>query len=109
MSGLKSTKIKVILKIKKKIGAGWGGGPAGDGHDGYELRISHCENEKKKGLERGGGSVGGQDGCEPRIEVILKIQKNRGEVCSGGGGWLVAGFGWGSSGGSGPFGGGGSG
>ena len=36
--------------------------------------------------------MGGQVGCEPRIEEIVKLQKKVG-VWLGGGGWLVAGLG----------------
>ena len=52
--------------------------------------------KKKIGVGSGGGSVGGgQDGCERRIEVFVKIQKKKfggvgGRVGLGGGG----GSGW---------------
>ena len=41
-----------------------------------------CENSKKKlgggvGSEGGSGWVGGQGGCERRIEVFVKIQKKK--------------------------------
>ena len=39
----------------------------------------------------GGSGLGCQDGCELRIEVCVKIQK---EIGGGGGGW-VGGSGWG--------------
>ena len=51
---------------------------------------------QKKSRGSGGCPVGGQGGCVRRIEVIVKIQKNRGDPVwgwSGGGGWLVARFG----------------
>ena len=61
---------------------------------------------KKKLFFWGGGRVGGQDGCERRIEVFVKIQKKkmfffwgggsgggRGRGGSGGGVWL-GGSGW---------------
>ena len=38
----------------------------------------------------GGSGCGGQDGCERRIEVFVKIPKN-----IGGGGGRVGGSGWG--------------
>ena len=49
-----------------------------------------------------GGGGGGQDGCERRIEVCVKIQKKkklrgaRGRVGGGGGGsgWVGGGSGW---------------
>ena len=64
--------LKFLGKFKKKVlgvGSGWGG--------------------------RGGG---GQDGCERRIEVFVKIQKKNFFLGGGGGG---GGEGWGGGGGSG--------
>ena len=53
------------------------------------------------GVSQGVRVVGGQDGCERRIEVFVKIQKNIGGggsgLGSGGGGWGV-GLGGGGSG-----------
>ena len=49
--------------------------------------LKFCENSKKK-FGRGRG-VGGQGGCERRIEVFVKIMKKK----SGGGG-RVGGSGW---------------
>ena len=54
------------------------------GGGGYELRIIYCENAKQKVGGGGPGPVvgggGGQGGCEPRIEVIVKMQnKSLGE------------------------------
>ena len=62
---------------------------------------SFCENSKKKnggggGGVRGGVGLGGQGGCERRIEVFVKIQK---KTLGGGGGGGVGrrgeGSGWG--------------
>ena len=58
------------MKIQKKK---WGGGGQG---------------------VAGRGRVGGQGGCERRIEVFVKIQKKNGGVGGMGGGWVV-GSGWG--------------
>ena len=46
------------MKNQKKIGGGSGGGRGGSGGGGG-----------------GGGRVGGQGGCERRIEVFVKMQK----------------------------------
>ena len=42
----------------------------------------------------GGGGLGGQGGCERRIEVFVKIQKKIGGVGGGGGRGRVGGSGW---------------
>ena len=58
-----------MQKIKKS-----GGG----GCQGIILRISYCENAKKKygGLGYlGPVGDGAQGGCVPKIEVIVKMQK----------------------------------
>ena len=52
--------------------------------------MSHLQNYSlkiylKRELGGGGGRVGGQDGCERRIKVFVKIQKNN--FFWGGGGW----------------------
>ena len=60
--------LKFLLKFKKKIG---GGGVRQGG---------------------GGGWVGGQDGCEQRIEVFVKIQ-NKKKLGGGGGGVRLQGSG----------------
>ena len=70
------------------------------------MNCSFCENSKKRfffwGGGGGGGSgggvgvgLGGQSGCERRIEVFVKIQKK--QILGGGGGWgrWVGGSGWG--------------
>ena len=62
-----------------------------------ELKI--CENSKKKIWGGGGGrwgggvgvGLGGQNGCERRIEVFVKIQKKK--IWGGGGGGVVGGRG----------------
>ena len=57
------------------------------GQSGCERRIEvFVKIQKKKNL--GGGGVGGQSGCERRIEVFVKIQKkkNLGGGSVGGGG-----------------------
>ena len=61
------------MKIKKKFFGVWGGG------EGVRMDV----NEELKFLgklkkKNGGGGVrlgGGQDGCERRIEVFVKIKK----------------------------------
>ena len=64
--------LKFLGKFKKKIGGGGGvGGGSGSGWGGGR-RVG----------------VGGQGGCEQRIEVFVKIQKKK---LGGGGG---VGFGW---------------
>ena len=62
--------------------------------------MSHLQNCSlkiylKRALGGGGGRVGGgQDGCEQRIKVFVKIQKKkfgggeRGEGGGGGSGWM---------------------
>ena len=58
----------------KKISGGGGGSSQGD--------QGVCVNEELKGVPVGVG--GGQGGCEPIIEVILKFEeKSREEVRSG--------------------------
>ena len=57
-------------------------------------------NVQKKNLVGGGGGqggLGGQSGCERRIEVFVKIQKKRFFFWGGGGGGVrtVGGSGWG--------------
>ena len=49
----------------------------------------------------GGGEIGlgGQDGCERRIKVFVKIQKKKIFLGGGGGGGSGRGPGWGSQGG----------
>ena len=72
--------------------------------DVNEELIFFCENSKKNFLGGsggvGGGSVGGQSGCERRIEVFVKIQKKKlfffgGGVGGGVGGGGGSGSGWG--------------
>ena len=92
---------------KKKIG-GWGGGSIGGsrlgGQDGCERRIEVFVKIKKKIFFFWGGGVGlgGQVGCERRIEVFVKIQKKNFFFGGGGGG---GGQGGGSVGGRGRVGG----
>ena len=67
--------------------------------------LKFCENSKKKFWGGGGGGrwggrwgigVGGQSGCERRIEVFVKIQKKKNFFGGGGrGGGGVGGSGWG--------------
>ena len=42
----------------------------------------------------GGSGLGGQDGCEQRIEVFVKIKKKKIFFLGGGGGGRVRGSGW---------------
>ena len=59
--------------------------------------LKFCENSKKNFFFWGGGSggsvvgvgLGGQGGCERRIEVFVKIQKKKNG--GGGGRWGVGG------------------
>ena len=84
-------RIEVFVKIQKKNG-------------GSGLRVWVGVNEelkfwgkiKKKNVWGGpGGRVGGQDGCERRIEVFVKIQKKKlGGSRGGGSGWGGGGSGW---------------
>ena len=88
-------------------GVGFGGG-GGVRMDVNEIEV-FCENSKKKKF--GGGGVGGdwvggfgvglggQSGCERRIEVFVKIQKKNIFFFLGGG--SVGGVGFGGGGGSG--------
>ena len=63
------------MKIKKKSRGGGGSSQGGQGV---------CVNEELKGVPVGVGGGGGQGGCEPIIEVILKFEeKSREEVRSG--------------------------
>ena len=59
--------------------------------------LSFCENSKKKFGGGGGGGLGGQSGCERRIEVFVKIKKKKfffgGGGQGGGGGWWGVGLG----------------
>ena len=75
----------------------------GGGQDGCERRIEVFVKIQKKKLGGGGGSGwgGGQDGCERRIEVFVKIQKKKLGWGSGGGGCRVGGGSVGLEGGSG--------
>ena len=50
--------------------------------------------QKKNGVGEGSG-LGGQGGCERRIEVFVKIQKKIFGGGGGGGGGSVGGSGWG--------------
>ena len=73
---------EVFVKIQKKIyiffwgGLGWGGGGV---RVDVNQELKFFEKFKKKwgggGWVHGGGSgLGGQDGCERRIEVFVKIK-----------------------------------
>ena len=59
------------------------------------------QNIFKESTEGGGVGLGGQDGCEGRIKVFVKIQKKYHFFFFGGGGWVRSGGG----GGGGPVGG----
>ena len=67
---------------------GWGGG--GQGMD-VNQELKFFGKFKKKnwgggGWVHGGSGLGGQDGCERRIEVFVKIKKNIFFFFGGGGG-----------------------
>ena len=103
-------RIEVFVKIQKK---NWGGGGRGEGWvGGGGVRVDVIEELKflgkftKKKIGGGGGRVGGglggrgrvggQGGCDRRIEVLEKIHKKKfggGGVGSGGGGGGVGGRG----------------
>ena len=99
-------RIEVFGKIQKKIGGGGGrGSGVGSGDRVGAVRVDVNEELKFLGKFKnkyflggsgGGGGVGlggggvGQDGCERRIEIFVKIQKkNWGGGGPGGrvGGW----------------------
>ena len=63
------------------VGSGWG------------VRVDVNEELKILGGGSVGGRVGGQSGCERRIEVFVKIQKNNFFFFGGGGGYGSVG-GW---------------
>ena len=79
----------------------WGGGESDCLGRGVRVDVNEelkffCENSKKKLFWGGrgqevGGLVGGQCGCERRIEVFVKIKKKLGG--------RVGGLGWGGQGG----------
>ena len=84
--------LKFWGKVKKNGGGGRGGRWEGSGWGG--VRVDLIEElkflgnfTKKKFGGGGGGRVGGQGGCERRIEVFVKIQKKMGGV------WWVGGRG----------------
>ena len=81
--------LKFLGKVKKIYFFFLGGGVRGvglGGQDGCERRI---ENSKKNGGGSGWGGVGlvgGQGGCGRRIEVFVKIQNKNWEGVGSGGG-----------------------
>ena len=73
-----------------------GRGRVGGGQGGCERRIEVFVKIQKNNLGGGGsvGGLGGQSGCERRIEVFVKIQKKK--FWGGGlGGGVGGGSGWG--------------
>ena len=98
-------RIEVFVKIQKKkyffFFFGGGGGSVGGVGLGGGVRVDVNEIEKQFGGYRGGGLGGGrvrgQSGCERRIDVIVKIQKQNfflGGGWGGGGRGRVGGTGW---------------
>ena len=80
---------QVFVKIQKKNWGGGGGGLGGVRVDvNQELKFFGKFKKKKLGGGGGGGGVRleGQDGCERRIEVFVKIQKKNIFFLGGGGG-----------------------
>ena len=85
-------------------GVGWGSGSGWGVRVDVNEELKFCENSKKKKKLGGGGrwgvgvGLGGQSGCERRIEVFVKIQKKNiffwGGVSVGGGGGSGEGSGW---------------
>ena len=70
-------RIEVFVKVPKKIGGGGSGGRGSDlGGGGVrvdvneELKFLGKFKKKLGGSRGGGGRVGGQGGCERRIEVF---------------------------------------
>ena len=57
-----------------------------------ELMLFWICNQKSRGVIGGRSSDGGQGGCERRIEVIVKMHKNK--FGGGGPGLLERGSGW---------------
>ena len=88
-------RIEVFVKIKKKKKK-LGGGVRVDVNE--ELKF--FGKIQKKIIWGGGGGVGlgGQDGCERRIEVFVKIQQKKNYFFFGGGGGVGVGWGGGGSG-----------
>ena len=78
----------------------WGGGSGrggGEGVGGHRVDVNKVFVKiKKKNNWLGRVGVGGQGGCERRIEVFVKIQKKKLGVGEGGGGGGVGfgGSGW---------------
>ena len=69
--------LNFCVKIqKKKFFLGWGSGGGSGGQWGVVVGL------------------GGQSGCERRIEVLVKIQKKKNWVGEGGGGVGFGGSGW---------------
>ena len=96
--------LKFFVKIRKKKWGGGSGGRVGGIRVDVNEELKFLGKFKKKtfggGLGRGGGvGLGGQGGCERRIEVFVKIQKKKIFFFFGGGG--VGGRGMGRVGGSG--------
>ena len=87
------------MKIKKKIGGRGGGGLGRVGGGGVRVDVNEelkfLRKFKKKywgGVRGWGVGLGGQDGCERRIEVFVKIKKKK---LGGGGAGVGGGSGWG--------------
>ena len=87
----------VRVDVKTKLGGGGEGGSMGGswlgGQDGCERRIEVFVKIKKKYFFFFGVGLGGQGGCERRIEVFVKIQKKN--FFLGGGSVGLSGLGWG--------------
>ena len=99
------------MKIQKKILGGGRGGGGGLGWGGGGVRVDVNQELKFFGKFKkkilggvglrvgpwGGSGLGGQDGCERRIEVFVKIKKKKFFFFffwGGGGGGRVGGSGW---------------
>ena len=84
-------RIEVFVKIHKKWGVGWGEGRLRGVRVDVNEELKFFKKIHTKKIGGGGGVggvrvVGGQGGCERRIEVFVKIQKKIGGGGSGRGG-----------------------
>ena len=77
-------RIEVFVRIQKKNWVGRVGGRVWGVRVDVKEELKFLRNSQKMG--GGGGGVGGQGGCERRIEVFVKIRRV-GEMSGRGSGW----------------------